>query len=473
MNRLWVRLTLAFALVILVTVTAIALLADLTAGQAFRQYLSYSNIAGFQNLSARLVEYYEIHGTWDGVDELLSQVRILPAPMLGPMVERRPGTLDWRDERIRLILADADGYVVYDGRDDRSGRRLTQDERAATQDIIVEGQVVGQLVVSRPVQSAILGPLERAFVERLRWLLVIGGLLAGALGVLLGLALSRNLTAPLQRLATAARAVARRDFSQRVRVEGSAEMAEVAQAFNEMTAALEESEQQRQNLVADVAHELRTPLTVVQGNLRAILDDVYPLEKAEISRLYDETRLLGRLVDDLRELALADAGQLRLNLQPTDASLVISTMAENLSLVAEAQGVTLDVQLPDHLGAVQADPDRLAQVLGNLMVNALHHTSPGGRITVTAQQVGSTVQTSVADTGEGIVSQDLPHVFERFWRADPARAHAEQAGAERWARRSGLGLSVAQSLIEAQGGRIWVESELGRGSTFHFTLPIA
>jgi signal transduction histidine kinase len=197
------------------------------------------------------------------------------------------------------------------------------------------------------------------------------------------------------------------------------------------------------------------------------------MEKGEISRLYDETRLLGRLVDDLRELALADAGQLRLNLQPTDAGLVIGTMAENLSLVAEAEGVTLDVQLPDDLGAVQADPDRLTQVLGNLLVNALHHTPPGGKIMVTAQQAGNTVQISVADTGEGLAPQDLPHVFERFWRADPARAHNGQAGKDRWARRSGLGLSVAQSLIEAQGGRIWAESELGRGSTFHFTVPVA
>ena len=473
MNRLWVRLTLAFALVIVVTVTAIALLADLTAGQAFRRYLSYSNTAGFQNLTERLVDYYETHGNWEGIDELLSQVRVLPAQVPRPMTDRKPGTLGWRDERMRLILSDADGRVVYDGPGGRTGRKLTRDEQAAAQDILVEGQAVGQLVVSRPVQSAILGPLERAFVKRLRWLLVIGGLLAGALGVLLGLAFSRNLTAPLQRLATAARAVAQRDFSQRVRVEGSAEMAEVAQAFNEMTAALEESEQQRQNLVADVAHELRTPLTVVQGNLRAILDDVYPLEKAEISRLYDETRLLGRLVNDLRGLALADAGQLRLNLQPTDTGPIIGTMVENLSLAAEAEGVTLDVQLPDDLGAVQADPDRLAQVVGNLLVNALHHTPPGGRITVTARQAGKTVQVSVADTGEGIAPQDLPHVFERFWRADPARAHAEQAGTERLARRSGLGLSVAQSLIEAQGGRIWAESELGRGSTFHFTVPVA
>ena len=471
MNRLWVRLTLAFALVILITVTAIALLADLTAGQAFRRYLSYSDTAGFQNLTARLAEYHETHGSWDGVDEILSQVRLMPAPPPRPVTDRKPGTLDWRDERMRLILADAHGRVVYDGRDGHTGRKLTRDERAAAQEILVGEQVVGQLVVSRPIGSAILGPLERAFVERLRWLLVIGGLVAGALGILLGLALSRSLTAPLQRLATAARAVARRDFSQRVRVEGSAEMADVAQAFNEMTAALARSEQQRQNLVADVAHELRTPLTVIQGNLRAIIDDVYPLEKAEISRLYDETRLLGRLIDDLRELALADAGQLRLNPRPTDVCLSIGTMVENLGLAAEAQGVALDTRVPGDLVAVQADPDRLAQVLGNLLVNALHHTPPGGEIVVTARQDGNSVQISVADTGEGIADQDLPHVFERFWRADPARARAGQADDERSSRRSGLGLSVAQSLVEAQGGRIWVESELGRGSTFHFTVP--
>jgi len=307
----------------------------------------------------------------------------------------------------------------------------------------------------------------------LRWLLVAGGLFAGVLGVLFGLALSRSLTAPLQRLAVAARAVAGRDFSQRVEVEGSAEIAEVAQAFNEMTSALESSEAQRQNMVADVAHELRTPLSVVQGNLRAILDDVYPLDKTEISHLYDETRLLSRLVDDLRELALADAGQLRLNMQTTDAGRVIRTMADNLGMVAEAQEVTLEVQVPDELVAVRADPDRLAQVLRNLLINALHHTGPGGRITVSARRTGDAVQVSVADTGEGIAPEDLPHVFERLWRADRARSVSRQTGSERWARRSGLGLSVAQSLIEAQGGHIWAESELGRGSTFHFTVPLA
>ncbi|MGD9047545.1 MAG: ATP-binding protein [Anaerolineae bacterium] len=477
MNRLWVRLTLAFALVILVTVGVIALLADLTAGQVFRQYLSYSDIAQFQNLKDHLAEYYVENGGWQGVEGFLRQVKIVPAPMSGQMPGRRPGTIAWGDNRFFLILADAEGQVVSDGPRGQPGRELSRDEEAAAQEILVGDTVVGQLVVVRPMQSAIFGPLERAFVTRLRWLLIAGALLAGALGVLLGVVLSRSLTAPLRRLATAARAVADRDFSRRVRVEGSIEMAEVAEAFNEMTEALESSERQRQNMVADVAHELRTPLSVVQGNLQAILDDVYPLDKTEISRLYDETRLLSRLVDDLRELALADAGQLRLSLSPIDVAPEIQATAEGLALAAEAQRVTLSADIPDGLPPVQADPDRLAQVLRNLLVNAMRHTPAGGSVTVTAAQSGSEVEIAVADTGEGIAPQDLAKVFERFWRADLARARSGRprpgSGDVRWAGCSGLGLSVAQSLVEAQGGRIWVESTLGEGTTFRFTLPVA
>ncbi len=467
MSRLWVRLTLAFALVVLVTVGTIAVLADLTAGRAFRQYLSYTDIARFESLSYALIEHYQTHGSWEGIDAILRQVRIVSGPVPGSMMGRRPGTVEWGDERFQIILADADRRVVYDGPDGSPGRTLTRDEQAAAQEILVEDEVVGLLVIARPVQSAILGPLEQVFVSRLRWLLVVGALLATGLGLMLGLAFSRSLTAPLQRLATAARAVADRDFSRRVQVEGSAELAEVAQAFNEMTATLEQSERQRQNMVADVAHELRTPLSVVQGNLRAILDGVYPLDKAEISRLYDETRLLSRLVDDLRELALADAGQLRLNLQPTEPAQVIQATADNLALAAEAHKAALTVQAPEELPTVRADPDRLAQILRNLLVNALRHTPPGGSVTVLACVHEDAVEIAVADTGEGIAPEDLPHIFDRFWRADRSRSRDE-----RWAGGSGLGLSVAQSLVEAQGGRIWAESTPGEGSTFRFVLPL-
>jgi two-component system OmpR family sensor kinase/two-component system sensor histidine kinase BaeS len=463
-NRLWVRLTLAFALVILVTVSAVALLANLTAGRVFRSYLAYSDTPLHQTLSERLAEYYQARGTWAGVETILDRVGMMPAPP--PGARRSPAQS--REGPFHVILADADGHVVYDRLRNRPGRSLTRDEASAAQEIVVDGETVGQLVIVLPIESTLLGPLEERFLSRLRFMLVGGALVAGALGVLLGLGLSRSLTAPLQRLATTARAVAARDFSRRVQVDGSAELHAVAQAFNDMVAALEESEQQRRNLVADVAHELRTPLSVVQGNLQAILDDVYPLDKAEISRLYDETRLLARLVDDLRELALADAGQLLLNVQPTEIAPIVYTTADHLSLAADAHEVTLSAEVPQSLPTVQADTDRLAQVLRNLLVNAVQHTPPGGSVTVTAQSQKDVVEISVCDTGTGIPPEDLSSIFDRFWRADRSRTRDE-----RWPRGTGLGLSIAQSLIQAQGGRIWAESQPGRGSIFRFTLPRA
>jgi signal transduction histidine kinase len=295
-------------------------------------------------------------------------------------------------------------------------------------------------------------------------ILITGAVLAVGAGLIMGLFISRSLTAPLQRLAAAVRAVASGDLGQQVRVEGSDEMIEVARAFNEMTAALGASEQQRQNMVADVAHELRTPLTVLQGNLRAILDGVYPSSDAEIARLYDETRLLSRLVDDLRELALADAGQLRLHLRPIDVGQVVRSTVDSLGPAADAAGVSLTAEVPRDLPGVRGDPDRVTQVLRNLLINAVRHTPAGGAITVMAGPATGAVEVAVSDTGEGIAAEALPHIFERFWRVDPARSRGGGAG---------LGLSVAQSLVQAQGGRIWVESTPGQGSTFRFTLPLS
>ncbi len=471
MNRLWVRLTLAFGLVILVAVGTVAILAALTAGQAFRSYLTYSDMLPYQSLVGELADYYRVEGTWRGVDRILEQAAAVRDPMMGMRRDTRsllpPGA------GLQLVLADADGWVIFDGLDGRPGRRLSRDERAAAQDIESKGEVVGQLIATIPVRSRALGPLEHIFLARLRLWLIIGAVLAGGFGLLLGVLLSRSLTAPLQRLAAAARFVAARDFSRRLEPEGSAEVGEVALAFNEMTAALEQSERQRQDLVADVAHELRTPLSVLQGNLRAILDGMYPLDKAEISRLYDETRLLSRLVDDLRELALADAGQLRLNLRSTDLAQVIGPTLDALSLAAEAQGIVLGLEIPDDCPFVQADPDRLAQVVRNLLANGMRHTPAGGSVIVRVRPTGDTVEVAVVDTGVGITAEDLPHVFDRFWRTDPARTRVSRADNGRWAGGSGLGLSIAHSLVEAMGGRIWVESQPGQGSTFRFTLPSA
>jgi signal transduction histidine kinase len=468
MNRLRARLILGFTLVVLVAVGAIAVLIMRTTDTEFRQYITLSGMQATGSGLQQLVSYYEQQGGWDGVESFLGQGVFMswPRGMSAPTTSWRPG---WPGGPLDVILADAGGKIVYDSAGKAEGKKLKSREKSQALPITQtdDEEVIGYLLLSLPGGLDRLGRLEQQFLDRMQQILIIGAALAVGVGLAIGALLSRSLTAPLQRLAAAARGVAAGDLDQRVRVEGSAEMIEVARAFNEMTTALGESERQRQNMVADVAHELRTPLSVLQGNLRAILDDVYALDKAEISRIYDESRLLSRLVDDLRELAQADAGQLRLNLRPTDVIQIIRSTTETLAPVAEVQEVTLSVQLPDGLPAAHADPDRVAQVLRNLLVNALRHTAPGGSVKVMTSLTDDAVEIAIADTGEGIAPEDLPHIFERFWRADRARVRDNRLAAG-----TGLGLSVAKSLVEAQGGRIWAESTLGQGSTFRFTLPL-
>ena len=469
MNRLRARLILGFTLVVLVAVGAIAVLIMRTTDTEFRQYITLSGMQATGSGLQQLVSYYEQQGGWDGVESFLGQSVFMswPRGMSAPATSWHPGR---PGGPLDVILADAGGKIVYDSAGKAEGKKLRSGEKSQALPLTQtdDEEVIGYLLLSFPGGLDRLGQLEQQFLDRMQQILIIGAALAVGVGLAIGALLSRSLTAPLQRLAAAARGVAAGDLDQRVRVEGSAEMIEVAQAFNEMTIALGESERQRQNMVADVAHELRTPLSVLQGNLRAILDDVYALDKAEISRIYDESRLLSRLVDDLRELAQADAGQLRLNLRPTDVIQVIRSTIETLAPVAEAQEVTLSVQLPDRLPDVHADPDRVAQILRNLLVNALRHTAPTGLVKVMTSLTDDAVEIAIADTGEGIALEDLPYVFERFWRADRARVRDNRLAAG-----TGLGLSVAQSLVEAQGGRIWAESTLGQGSTFRFTLSLA
>jgi two-component system OmpR family sensor kinase/two-component system sensor histidine kinase BaeS len=247
-----------------------------------------------------------------------------------------------------------------------------------------------------------------------------------------------------------------------VQPSGSREVADVAAAFNQMSASLQQAEQARRNLLADVAHELRTPISVLQGNLRAILDEVYPLSRQEIATLYDQVLLLNRLVTDVRDLAQAEVGQLRINPQPTDVAALAARLASLFSEVGAAQGVTVTTAGPYTLPPVQADPERMQQVLSNLLTNALRHTPAGGTVTVeiAADQAG--VVLAVRDTGSGIAPEDLPSVFERYWHNAPGNGHS-----------SGLGLAIARQLVLAQGGQIGVESNLGRGSRFWVRLPLA
>jgi two-component system OmpR family sensor kinase len=459
LNSLWVRLTLVFTLVILVVVGAIAYLITRTTDTEFRQYVTRSEVTAYG--MDQLAAYYQAQGSWNGVESLLGNGVVVRGSRWPG--DRRPGLPEMR---MGVVLADADGKVVFDGTGTSTGSRLKSGD---LQDAIVitasDGeQKLGYLLIPAPVLPS-LGGAEERFLDRTQRILLLGTVLAIALGLAIGALFSHSLAAPLQRLAAAARAVARGDLGKQVKVEGTTEVADVSRAFNEMTAALEKGEKLRQNLVADVAHELRTPLTVIQGNLRALLDDVYPLDKAEVGRLYDETRLLSRLVDDLRELAQAEAGQLRFNMQPTDLVSVLRAAVAKFGPVAEAKSLQLVLQAGDNLPSVTADPDRLAQVMNNLMTNALRHTPEGGSVTISAAAGPDVVEVAVADTGEGIAVEDLPHVFDRFWRADRSRSRTGGG--------SGVGLAVVRAVVEAHGGQIHASSDgQGKGSVFRFTLPI-
>ena len=277
---------------------------------------------------------------------------------------------------------------------------------------------------------------------------------------------SRWLSAPLTHLVDGTRAIARRDLSFRVAEQGSAEMREVSDSFNKMAAALEGAENLRRSMLNDIAHELRTPLTVLEGNLRAILDDVYPLEKAEIARLYDQTRHLHRLVDDLRLLAQAEARQLPLQRSPSDLVVLLEEVAELFAPLAGEKRISLDTSLPPSSVLAAVDHMRIAQTLQNLLTNALQHTPAGGDITLSLRAEEETAEINVADSGDGIASEDIAYVFERFYRVDRNRTR-DTGGV-------GLGLAIAQALVEAHDGKIEVASAgVGQGSTFTVRLPLA
>jgi len=295
-------------------------------------------------------------------------------------------------------------------------------------------------------------------VLRIGW--VVGGVLVVACGVtvLTGVRIVR----PLQALTRAARRVADGDVSVRVPARGRDEVAQLAGAFNEMAAARARLEATRKALVSDVAHELRSPLTTIRGWLETTQDGLAERSVQRDELLLDETLHLQRIVDDLQDLAVSDADGLRVRLQPVSTARLLGQVHAAHAAAAAARQVRLDLHAgPDR--EVRADPERLRQILDNLVTNALRHTPPAGRITLTCGDDAAGIRIEVADTGLGISADDLPHVFDRFWRADPSR-HRGTGG-------SGLGLAVARSLAEAHGATLTATSSPGAGSVFTLRLP--
>ena len=473
MRSLWVKLTLAFIAVTVVAVGLVAFWANRAITGQFHLYISRGGQRRAAVLAPFFADYYRRVGGWSGVETLITEWttskewwRDMGGWRVGrhgpTMMEEHPG-MSGPPLKERLILADEQGKVVADSLGEAVGETLPAEALAQGSPITVDGRQVGTLLITWGELSGFSGP-EREFLAAVNRSLLWAGLLAGGLAVVLGLALAWQMTAPLQQLRRAAAAIARGDLSKRVEVHSGDEIGELGQTFNEMAAALQRDEELRRHMIADVAHELRTPLSVIRGNLEALLDGVYPPDPQHIVPVYEETLLLQRLVEDLRVLSLAEAGQLPLEQEELDIGELVQGVVETARATAQEKQITLEAQVEQPL-LVQGDAQRLRQVLNNLLSNALRYTPSGGRITVMARRVGQEAQVTVRDTGPGIPPEDLPHIFDRFWRGDRSRTRASGG--------SGLGLSIARQLVEAHGGRIWAESQPGQGASFHFTLPLS
>jgi two-component system sensor histidine kinase BaeS len=334
----------------------------------------------------------------------------------------------------------------------------------ANRQMMERGQGVGRPSAG-PGLGPLVGALENAFLDDVRSSLwVSGGISAGA-ALILAVLVAVQMTRPLRGLATAAGAVAEGRLDVRVPAQGSDEMRCLGQAFNAMAQSLELQEHQRRSLMTDIAHELRTPLSILQGNLEAMRDDILEPSQEQLAILHEETLALSRVIDDLRTLSLAEAGQLKLERRSTDIGQLVRRLAAEMEARARERDIRLQVQTPADIVPAMADADRIAQVIRNLLDNALHYTPTGGKVELVVTGGAGEAMLSVIDTGSGIAPEDLPHVFDRFYRADPSRSRVSGG--------SGLGLAIVRQLVEVHGGSVWAESEPGRGSAFHVSLPAA
>jgi signal transduction histidine kinase len=451
-HSLRARLLLVLVLVLVVMVGGIALVSTQVTRLTFRGYEARRGVLRDHRFQGFLAEYYDHRGEWTGIQAELERVGQVTGE--------------------RVVLADNTGRVIADSAGALIDQPVDRSWGTSPAPVLHDGAPVGALYVGPTAGPEM--PSGEGFLVTVNRALLIVAVAAGVGAALLILGLSRRILAPVAALTVAAGHMAAGDLTQRVEIVSRDEIGDLARAFNGMADGLARLEQVRRNMVTDVAHELRTPLTNIRGYLEALRDGVVEPEPCVIESLRDEALHLSRLVGDLQDLSLAEAGRLKLNRRPVALVDTVDRAVAATSPRGQPGRVTVSTDLPEDLPHVDIDPERARQVLTNLVENALAHTGPGGSVTIGARVIPSEagggedaqwVAVSVLDTGTGIRTDDLPYVFERFYRADPSRSRATGG--------AGLGLAIAKQWVELHGGRIWVESETGQGSRFSFTVPVA
>jgi two-component system sensor histidine kinase BaeS len=448
MRSLAFKLTLAFLIVALTGSVVVALSVQLQTRREFDRYILQLVQSEFVT---ELIEYYQTNNSWDGVQ---SQFRVRPAPG----ENREPP----RFELPPFSIVDATGQVVY-GSPDRIGEQTALDTRRAVP-LEVNGEVVGWIVPGFVDRRWTPGTPERAFMSNLnRWILVSAAI-ATVLALVIGILLARTIAQPIRKLRTATQVIAGGDLGYQVTVRAKDELGELADSFNRMSADLAHSNDLRHQMTADIAHDLRTPLSVILGYTEALSEGKLDGSSEVFGAMHEEAQHLQRLIEDLRTLSLADAGELPLMRRSVKPVTLLEQVAIAHKPHAQDKDISIEVKASQELPEIRIDPDRMAQVLGNLVSNALRYTPAQGCIRLVAEGADGNVMLKVIDNGLGIPAEDLPYIFDRFYRADRSRQLHEGE--------SGLGLSIAKSIVEAHGGSITVESLPGEGSTFTIAIPV-
>jgi two-component system, OmpR family, sensor histidine kinase BaeS len=442
--KLTTKLVLAFLVVSLVSIGSLVVMTRSTTDREFGRFLNNRLQA---ELVERLAEYYERSDSWDGIGKAFPNM----AGMGGP-----------RNQLNAFAVADANGNIILENHQYQMGHRLRGGVLETAIPIMDDGETVGYLLIELPdVQRT---ASEQAFINRINLFLFLGAFGAIGLAFIFGIFLSRSIGNPVRELTKATHAIANGNLGQQVPVRSRDEIGELAQSFNKMSSDLARSFNLRKQMTADIAHELRTPLALILGHAEGVKDGVLAPNRENFEIIREEAERLEHLVNDLRTLSLADAGELSVEFQHVNINDFMSDIHAHYLSLFNQKRITLNLTLAPVMLTANLDPNRFAQVVNNILDNALRHTPAGGRVELQTQLTGNRIQLSVKDSGEGVSSEEAAHLFDRFYRVDESRNRNDGG--------SGLGLAIAKSIVEMHSGKIWAESKIGQGLKVVIELPM-
>jgi signal transduction histidine kinase len=452
-RSLAVKLTLAFLLVGLTGSILVTVIIQQRTRAAFNNFIMNQEQ---QTLADNLVVYYQTYGSWTGVS---TDINNLEAYIPQPPINTRPAPPIGNP----VTLVGADRVIVYSNEPDEVGQKVSKSQLSGAITLQSNNQSIGWLILAPIRRSFNPNTPEGNFLSNVNQATFLSAGVAILLAFVLGGFLAFTMTRSLRDLTDATVEIARGRFGKQVKVRSKDEIGELSASFNQMSLELQQATQARQQMTADIAHDLRSPLSVITGYAEALSDGKLPGSPEVFNILLQETKHLDHLVDDLRLLSLADAGELSLSLQPASPCDLLERVAARHAVAARQRQLSLQVDAGKDLPLVHVDMERMSQVLDNLIQNAFRYTSEGGQVLLAATGLDGQVEITVSDTGKGISPADLPHVFDRFYRGDKSR----QGNGE-----SGLGLAIAKSIVEAHHGEIKVESQSGQGAKFTITLQV-